>query len=316
MTWFFSDGMFVDHNTGPGHPERPDRFRVSEKALNESGVVSRCRPGTIRRATPEEIQAVHPGEYLSRVEEMCRGGGGYLDEDTPVCPVSHTIAMTAAGTALAAVDAVMGSDEAREGKNAFCLIRPPGHHATPSKPMGFCLYNNIAVAARYAQRKYGLERVLIVDWDVHHGNGTQDIFYEDPTIHFLSIHRYGNGFYPGTGAAGETGLGHGLGTTQNIPLRPGVSRADFRNAFADGLEKAGAHRPELILLSAGFDACRADPVGDLGLEPEDYALMTHDLMNLARVHCGGRIVSLLEGGYNLEQLAKSVVHHAETLLEG
>jgi len=314
MTWLYKDDLFVQHDTGIGHPERPDRYRACHQALKQSGLMARCLAGATRVADPGEVARVHPGNYFDQVRNLCLQGGGHLDPDTPVCPVSHTVAMTAAGTAIAAVDAVLSSGGESSKRNAFCLIRPPGHHATPDQPMGFCLFNNVAIAARHAQKVHGLKRVLIVDWDVHHGNGTQDIFYDDPTVSFLSIHRYGNGFYPGTGAADETGQGDGLGATQNIPLRMGVSRADFLAAFARGLEWAGRHKPELILLSAGFDACREDPVGDLGLEPGDYQHLTRALMQLADTHCGGKMVSLLEGGYNLEQLSLSVEEHVRTLL--
>lgn len=314
MTWLYTDDLFVQHDTGTGHPERPDRYRACYRILRQSGLVERCLAGSTRLANPEEIARVHPGSYFTQVKDLCLQGGGHLDPDTPVCPVSHTVAMTAAGTAIAAVDGVLAAGSEVSKRTAFCLIRPPGHHATPDHPMGFCLFNNVAVAARHAQKVHGIERVLIVDWDVHHGNGTQDIFYDDPSVHFLSIHRYGEGFYPGTGAADETGQGAGLGATQNIPLRKGISRSQFLAAFEHGLEEAGRRKPELILLSAGFDACRDDPVGDLGLEPADYQTLTRTLLQLAGAHCDGKIVSLLEGGYNLDQLSQSVEEHVRTLL--
>ncbi len=315
MTWFLDDPVFLQHDTGPGHPERSDRLRVISKLLQSSGLAAKCTvlPPVAAKAT--DIARVHPGAYLRHIEEFCSNGLGYLDPDTPVCPKSHEVALLASGALIAAVDAVLREDASPRERTAFCLVRPPGHHATPTKPMGFCLYNHIAVAARHAQAVHGLNRILIVDWDVHHGNGTQDIFYEDPGVHFLSIHRYGGGFYPGTGSTGETGTGEGLGTTQNVAIKQGVTRKAYREAFQQALEQAARHKPDLVLLSAGFDACRGDPVGDLGLEPEDFGELTKDIRDLANSHCGGRLVSLLEGGYHLEQLAESVKHHLAGLLK-
>lgn len=313
MTLLLRDPIFLQHDTGPGHPERPDRFRVATAVLDSSGLAARCNPVTWSAARPSDISRVHQGGYLDQIARVCEQGGGFLDEDTPVCPKSHEIALYASGALLAAVDGVMGSGSAH--KSAFCLIRPPGHHSTPNQPMGFCLYNHIAVAARHAQVVHGIQRILIVDWDVHHGNGTQDIFYEDPMVYFLSIHRHGQGFYPGTGSAGETGTGDGLGATRNVALERGTTRKQYIEAFESALEVAASHRPELVLLSAGFDACRGDPVGDLGLEPEDYASMTRSLMDLANAECGGRLVSMLEGGYHLGQLAESVRYHVGELVE-
>jgi len=315
MTWLFTDPLCVRHDNGPSHPESPNRYRRVEKAIKDAGLDRRCLPGKAHLAELDSIRLVHPAAYLDRVIEMCRKGGGHLDEDTPVVPASHEVALSAAGTLIAAVDAILTPTE-QEGKtNAFCVVRPPGHHATPEKPMGFCLYNNVAIAARHAQKKYGLEKVLIIDWDVHHGNGTQDIFWDDPTVFFLSIHRYGMGFYPGTGSEGETGGAKARGTTLNVPLTKGVSRKGFLEAFQKGIERAAAHKPQLVLLSAGFDACRADPVGDLGLEPEDYGPMTEMVKAVAAAHCGSKLVSVLEGGYNLDQLSQSAVIHLESLLK-
>lgn len=315
MTWLLHDPVFLQHDTGPGHPERSDRLRSVSKLLESSGLAAKCATLPWLAAKATDIARVHPGAYLRHIEEMCAQGGGYLDPDTPVCPKSHEIALFASGALLAAVDAVLRQDAPPKERTAFCLVRPPGHHSTPTRPMGFCLYNHVAVAARHAQAVHGLNRILIVDWDVHHGNGTQDIFYEDGSVHFLSIHRYGGGFYPGTGQLGETGTADGLGATQNVALNQGITRKGYRAAFQQALERAAQHKPELVLLSAGFDACRDDPVGDLGLEPEDYVGLTQDLRDLANAHCGGRLVSLLEGGYHLDQLAESVKHHLEGLLK-
>jgi acetoin utilization deacetylase AcuC-like enzyme len=234
-----------------------------------------------------------------------------LDVDTIVSSKSYEVALAAAGAGVAAVDAVLSGQD----KTALCLIRPPGHHATPTHSMGFCLFNNIALAADHARRVHQLDRILILDWDVHHGNGTQDIFYEDQEIFFLSIHRYGAGFYPGTGAADETGSGRGLGYTANVPIRYGTSRKDYFSALKNALDKAADKmKPQLVLVSAGFDAHRKDPIGSLGLETEDFSKLTRMALDVARTHAQGRLVSCLEGGYDLEALAESVQVHLEELL--
>jgi acetoin utilization deacetylase AcuC-like enzyme len=219
---------------------------------------------------------------------------------------------TSRGGAGAAVDAILTGDDA----NALCLVRPPGHHATPDRSMGFCLFNNVALAANRARGAHGLTRVLIVDWDVHHGNGTQDIFYEAPDVVFYSAHRFGHGFYPGTGAADETGHGRGAGHVFNLPLPFGISRKEYRAAFAATLEKAAdTIKPELVLVSAGFDAHARDPIGSLGLETEDFTELTRLVLDVARTHAQGRLVSCLEGGYNLDALAEGVQTHLEELLQ-
>jgi len=228
-----------------------------------------------------------------------------------VSPASFQVALAAAGACVAAVDAVVKGPD----RTALCLVRPPGHHATPTRSMGFCLFNNIALAAHHAKTAHHLTRVLVVDWDVHHGNGTQDIFYEEPQVMFFSIHRYGNGFYPGTGAESETGRGNGLGYTLNAPVRYGTPRKDYHARFKKALEKAADKiKPELVLVSAGFDAHRLDPIGSLGLEVEDFATLTQQVLAVAKAHAGGRLVSCLEGGYHLEALAESVQAHLEELL--
>jgi acetoin utilization deacetylase AcuC-like enzyme len=221
------------------------------------------------------------------------------------------VALAAAGACVAAVDAVLAGKD----HNALCLVRPPGHHATAERSMGFCLFNSIALAAHHARIAHQLTRILIVDWDVHHGNGTQDIFYAAPDVFFFSIHRYGGGFYPGTGTADETGTGPGLGRTLNVPVRYGTSRADYRGLYRKALERAADEiKPELVLLSAGFDAHAADPIGSLGLDAEDFATLTQMILEVAKTHAGGRLVSCLEGGYNLTALAESVQGHLEELL--
>ncbi|MBL8849637.1 MAG: histone deacetylase [Planctomycetaceae bacterium] len=306
----YSDPLFERHETGE-HPECAERLRAIRRRLAASRLLAQTTAGTIRAATAEELGRVHPAPYQETVRAFARQGGGHLDPDTIVSPESADVAVTAAGTACAAVDEVM----AGRADRALCLSRPPGHHALPSRAMGFCLFNNIAVAAAHARAAHELDRVLIVDWDVHHGNGTQDIFYEDGAVHFLSAHRYP--FYPGTGAADETGSGPGLGAIHNVPLKFGISRVGFRDAFRKGLEYlAERSRPQLVLISAGFDAHANDPIGSLGLESEDFGRLTEDVLDVARAHCGGRVVSVLEGGYGLDELAESVECHLSALLKG
>jgi acetoin utilization deacetylase AcuC-like enzyme len=259
----------------------------------------------------EEVRAIHSAWQVEVVREGAEEGGGRLDPDTVVSPASYRVALAAAGACAAAVDAVLAGPE----RNALCLVRPPGHHATPTRSMGFCLFNNIALAARRALDRHGLGRVLVVDWDVHHGNGTQDVFYADPRVTFFSIHRFGMGFYPGTGDRDETGTGPGLGYTLNAPVRYGTPRPDYRSTFRHFLEHAAERcRPELVLVSAGFDAHARDPIGSLGLEVEDFVGLTREVLEVARAHAGGRLVSCLEGGYDLDALALSVQAHLEELL--
>jgi acetoin utilization deacetylase AcuC-like enzyme len=232
-----------------------------------------------------------------------------MDSDTVVSPASFEVARLAAGAACDAVDRVLKGED----KTAFCLVRPPGHHALAERAMGFCLFNNVAVAAGVAQQEHEVDRVLIVDWDVHHGNATQDSFYADDRVGFFSIHRWP--FYPGTGAADDTGTGDGLGATRNLPITFGTSRREYLDQFRRELEDfASRIRPQLVLVSAGFDSHREDPIGSLGLEVEDFDELTKIVRNIATVHAEGRVVSLLEGGYNPPVLAECVETHLRELL--
>jgi acetoin utilization deacetylase AcuC-like enzyme len=312
MTLLYRDPVFLKHNTGR-HPECADRLRSIAGRLDKAGLAKKCKAGAPQPLTEKQVGEVHAPAQVVRVKQISAHGGGEIDPDTVLSADSFQAALAAAGACASAVDDVLnGTDH-----NALCLVRPPGHHATPTRSMGFCLFNNIALAAHRAKAAHQLTRLLIVDWDVHHGNGTQDIFYEDPQVMFFSIHRFGNGFYPGTGAADETGRGKGLGYTLNAPIRYGTSRKDYRDQFTKALDKAADKiKPELVLVSAGFDAHARDPIGSLGLEAEDFAALTRQVLDVAKVHTHGRLVSCLEGGYHLEALAESVQAHLEELLAG
>jgi acetoin utilization deacetylase AcuC-like enzyme len=308
MTILFHDATFQRHLTGR-HPESPERLMAITRRLETSGLLEKCRRGVIRAATVDELARIQDRGYVEQVAAWAQGGGGRVESDTVMSPASYEVACQAAGSAIAAVDAVLGGVDS----TALCLARPPGHHALHAAPMGFCLFNNVAVAAEHALRVHDLSRVLIVDWDVHHGNGTQDLFYDRDDVWFFSAHRYP--FYPGSGAADETGSGRGQGATWNLPVEFGTSRKDYLTRFERLLRDAAARcRPQLILLSAGFDAHRADPIGSLGLETEDFATLTEQLRAVSREYCQGRLVSLLEGGYHVDLLAESVEAHLRTLL--
>lgn len=306
MTLLYYDPVFRQHQTGR-HPERPLRVERIWEHLAQTGWNRLSRPEW-NAATREQIQRVHDGAYTRRVEAFCEDGGGQIEADTVCSEQSYRCATRAAGAVCDAVQRVL-SDQA---ENAFCIVRPPGHHAVRSAPMGFCLLNSIAIAAAEAIHALQLDRVLIVDWDVHHGNGTQDAFYADEQIGFFSSHRFP--FYPGSGAADETGIGAGLGATCNLPLSFGVERREILSRLASELEEfANRTRPQLVLLSAGFDAHRDDPVGSLGLETEDFGELTSIVQDVARSHCQGRLVSVLEGGYNVDVLGDCVEQHLKRL---
>jgi acetoin utilization deacetylase AcuC-like enzyme len=310
MTLLYSDPIFLQHDTG-SHPETAERLRAIERRLAVDGLLDRVKRGSFEPLTTGELTSVHSSDVADRAKRVAERGGGFLDVDTVVSRASFQVGLAAAGACSAAVDAVVSGMT----KTALCLVRPPGHHATPKRSMGFCLFNNIALAARRARDKHQLNRVLIVDFDVHHGNGTQDVFYEDATVFFLSIHRYGFGFYPGTGSSEEVGRGPGRGTTLNVPISHSTRLADYHASFSSALERAAAEcKPELVLVSAGFDAHRLDPIGGLGLEAADFTTLTEQIQDIAKTHAAGRVVSCLEGGYHWDATAESVAAHLTTLL--
>lgn len=304
----YTDPIFLAHDTGQ-HPESAQRLRAVHKRVNASKILKEVTAGKIRKATIEELTRVHSGTHVQRIKQFCENESGRIESDTVVCKQSYDVAIKAAGSACDAVDQVISEKH----KVASCLTRPPGHHALAADPMGFCLFNNVAVAAQHAIEKHKLKRVLVIDWDVHHGNGTQDIFYEDENVYFFSAHRFP--FYPGSGDDDETGMGKGLGTVFNLPVKFGTERQTYLKAFESNLAAAAKRcQPELVLISAGFDAHRLDPIGSLGLESEDFSTLTKQVLEIAKAHCAGKCVSLLEGGYNVEALAESVQFHLEALL--
>ncbi len=310
MTLLIYDDIFLQHDTGFSHPENAKRLEHTIRHLKQCKLWEQMRVERPRAASPEEIGLVHPRTYIRNIKQIADTGGGWLDADTVVSPASYDAAVYAAGAPLTAIDLIMKD----ETKNAFCLVRPPGHHATPVRGMGFCLFNNVAIAARYLQWKYRLEKICIVDWDVHHGNGTQDTFYSDPTVLYFSMHRYP--FYPGTGRKEEDGEGKGREFTINMPLSEDTASQKYIEAFLDIMEhRVNQFAPEFIIISAGFDAYTKDPVGGLNLETEDFRTLTEIVMKCAEVCCDGRIVSCLEGGYNLSALPLCIEAHLKALLQ-
>ena len=309
-TGLLLDPLYLRHDTGLGHPESPDRYRAITQALTESGLVGKTTPIASRTATEDEISLCHTDRYIEIARVDVESSRSDLSTgDTAICPRSFDVAAAAVGGVLNAVDMVMTG---RLDK-AFCAVRPPGHHARPAQGMGFCLFNNIAIGARHAQRKHGAERVLIVDWDVHHGNGTQDVFYEDPSVFFFSTHQ--SPWYPFTGHAEETGSGRAVGSTMNCPFPSGAGIEEIGGAVKQRLTAAmEKFAPDLIMISAGFDSRIDDPLGRFRLTDSDFVTLTQILCELADKHCKGRVVSVLEGGYNLNGLARAVTHHLETLL--
>jgi len=303
--------IYLRHKTGPGHPERSERLtaivgRLRRKSLLERLVVIKPKPAPI-----EWVATVHSREYVARLRESCEKGVRFLDtRDCSLRKETFDVALNAVGGVLAAVDAVM----AGRVRNAFCAVRPPGHHALRERAMGFCYFNNVAIAARYIQKKHKLARVLIVDWDVHHGNGTQAAFDDDPTVFYFSVHQHP--FYPGTGLATDRGVGKAVGTKLNVPLPAGSGDADYRKAFEQRLRPAAmAFKPDFVLISCGFDAHEGDLLGGMKVTTPCYAELTRIVKRIAEKCCRGRLVSVLEGGYNLDGLASAAEAHVRALME-
>ncbi|HEV8293689.1 MAG TPA: histone deacetylase [Tepidisphaeraceae bacterium] len=326
MIGFSSSTRFVEHDTRPGHPERPDRIRAIYTALHQAKLIpgnpfaqftKDFRPlppfaNLLHSIEPHPadvkwLRTVHPQSHIDRIKKMCARGGGILDEgDTPVSPASFEVALLALGAILQCCDAVMAGTVQR----AFAAVRPPGHHAEPNHPMGFCLFANVAIAAKYLQQKHGLQKIAIVDFDVHHGNGTQACFESDPSVFFVSMHQHPRTCYPGTGFESETGSDAGHGHTLNIPFWPGSTDDAYISAMQNQILPALEHfHPEFLLISAGFDAHADDPLAQMSLTEVGFLRMSQILANFADHHCQGRIVSALEGGYDLRALGRSVVNH-------
>jgi acetoin utilization deacetylase AcuC-like enzyme len=305
-TLLISHPAFLEHLTPLGHPERPDRLRAIERALEAEKFQTLAR-SQAPLASLETIALCHPMDYIIEVREAApREGLIHLDADTAMSPGTFEAALRAAGGAIHAVDEVL----TKKAANAFVAARPPGHHAETARPMGFCLFDNAAIAARYAQQRYGVASAAIVDFDVHHGNGSQQIFWSDKTIIYCSTHQMP--LFPGTGAVGETGEHN---TIVNAPLRPGDGGTAFRAAFETRiLPRVSEFRPELVIISAGFDAHMRDPLANINLAEADFIWATQKLMDLADSCAGGRVVSLLEGGYDLQALGNSVAAHVATLM--
>lgn len=305
----YSSDLFEKHETG-NHPECIARIHNLNAMLQERGWDERCVRPSWMAASLEQCRRNHDSEYLEQLHRWSRENAGRVESDTVVSTGTWDAAMIGAGAVCDAVDRLW----ANQDKTAFCAIRPPGHHAIKDAPMGFCVLNNVSIGAMHA-RSLGFERVLIVDWDVHHGNGTQNSFWTDPTVGFVSIHRFP--FYPGTGTRDERGEGAGLGTTVNIPVAADTPAKDFLAMLADETERlAKTLKPDIVFLSAGFDAHRADPVGGLTLESEDYEEAGRWIAQLAKDYCGGRLISLLEGGYHLQRMPESVDAHLNGITQG
>jgi len=311
-TGIVKDDLYKKHDMGSFHPECPERLEVIYKMLAEPDMSNRFTLIPPREATEEEITAIHNPEYYSRIADTARGKGiTPLDPDTSACPYTFPAAKLAAGGLLALIEAIQNGTV----ENGFALIRPPGHHAEKNRAMGFCIFNNVAIAAVKLIKDYNLNRILIVDWDLHHGNATQHSFYNNPQVLYFSTHQYP--YYPGTGSFEEVGEGEGKGYTVNVPLRPGAGDDEYITIFKEILQPlAKEFRPDFILLSAGFDTYYQDPLGGMRVTPKGYAALTRLLLDTAHQHCQGKLAITLEGGYSLEGLRDSVKTVLLELSEG
>ncbi|MEQ8232886.1 MAG: histone deacetylase [Gammaproteobacteria bacterium] len=309
-TGFVYDPRFRDHDTGAHHPEQPARMDAALAAIEAAPWHDRLLHMPAAAADIAVVERIHSLGYIRRAESACRSSAPFLDTtDVTISPASCDIALLAAGAPLALADALA----AGHIDNGFALLRPPGHHAEHDAAMGFCLFNNVAILARHLQHEHGLDKIAILDWDVHHGNGTQHAFEEDPSVLYVSLHQYP--YYPGTGAWSETGRGRGAGATLNCPMPAGATDTAYERAFMEQvLPKLDGYKPECIIVSAGFDAHRDDPLADVQLSTGMYAWMTERVLETADLHADGRVLSVLEGGYHLERLGECVATHLAGLL--
>ena len=300
--------IYLQHDTGVHHPERASRLQAILRKLEKTKLIDKLNLVEPEAARVSDVALVHPRDYIISIEEACKSAPANLDPDTVVSKDSFKAGLFAAGGVIRAADLVVKED----ADNAFCMVRPPGHHARPSQAMGFCLFNNIAIGARYIQDKYNIKHILIIDWDVHHGNGTEEIFYEDPDVFYISLHQYPH--YPGTGARESTGDGKGKGFNINIPMKAGSSDAEYIKAFREVIKpKAKDFKPEFILISSGFDGHKDDPLSSINLTEAGYYEITSIVKEIAAQYSKNRLISILEGGYNLFALANSVQSHLEAL---
>ncbi|WP_200761580.1 histone deacetylase family protein [Poriferisphaera corsica] len=305
--------QFLEHDTGPGHPERPDRLCAIIDKLKQQHIYEQLIPIPFDPINIDQVHRLHDPAYTQRLHEACQSGLRFIDsDDSSISSRSYDIALLAAGGVLAAVDAIMAGNIAQ----AFCAIRPPGHHAEYAQSMGFCFFNNIALAADYLTDRYGLDRVAIVDFDVHHGNGTQHLLENRSDILVINIHQHPSTLYPGTGFAYEEGKEQGTGFTLNLPLQPGAEFTDYRQIFIHKIvPKLNEFKPQFLLLSAGFDASKDDPLASMNLAPSDFSWITNTLKQIAARHADHRLLSVLEGGYDLRSLAECAAAHVQSLLD-
>jgi acetoin utilization deacetylase AcuC-like enzyme len=311
--WIY-ERRFLDHDTGHSHPDHADRLRAILRAVQHSPVMQRMVPLECRPATSRQLALVHDPAYIDIVRMMCEEKFTFIgDPDTPICWQSYDVAALASGAVLAACDAVM----AERVRRVFCAVRPPGHHAEADQAMGFCLFNHVALGAKYLQVEHGVEKIAIVDFDAHHGNGTQHIFEDSPTVMYASLHeRPGSQPFPGTGESHEIGRGDGQGFTLNLPLDRGAGESDYLAAIESQLLPAlDTFSPDVLVFSAGFDALMRDRASQLVLRPESYGKITEQIVTVTRNSTAGRVVSVLEGGYDLAELGAAVVSHLNALLE-
>jgi len=313
MTGIIYDEIYLQHDTGPHHPETSQRLTAIIEALEAAGLMDKLMHIEPVPAERSVLELCHDPSYIDSFKNAVDGGFPFLN--TPECPISpltYKAALYAVGGLLKGIDAVMNG----EIKNCFCAVRPPGHHAERSQAMGFCYFNNVAIAARYLQKQHAIERVVVIDWDVHHGNGTQHIFENDATIFYVSFHQDPASCYPGTGWAAEEGIDNGQGYTLNFPMAPGAGKGEYLEAMQKVSQAMDTFKPEFILISAGFDAHLADPLAHIKLNRSAYEELTRRIKKIAEKYAKGRLVSALEGGYNLKALAESVQTHIQVLMEG